>query len=263
LTNYRSDAESIAWTTLRDGSRLRVDLRNRMQARSFWSGEWDWPLVRRLLELVQPDHGVVDVGANIGFYSVPLARRLRTGRLWCFEPLEANVARLRENLEANGVLAVASTIRSALGAVSGDVELQRERGSATGNAAVVETGDEGLTERVPIARLDDVADSLGIGECHLLKIDTEGGELDVLHGARDFLARHRPVVAAELNPYWMRARSWTLGDLESFATELDYELLAARPPFEPFVAGRTSLENVLLVPRRSPLGERARELLRR
>jgi hypothetical protein len=50
-------------------------------------------------------------------------------------------------------------------------------------------------EPVQVIRLDD----LGLGRCHLIKVDVEGMECDVLEGARQTIAKYRPVLFVENN----------------------------------------------------------------
>ena len=77
--------------TMRDGSRARWDLRDDAEAMACWLGEADDDVRDALLARVKPDATVFDVGANVGWWTVPLARRLARGggRVVAFEPVPA------------------------------------------------------------------------------------------------------------------------------------------------------------------------------
>ena len=65
--------------------------------------------------------------------------------------------------------------------------------SKGGNFGALELGNWTVGEEIPVITLD----SLGLAYCHLIKIDVEGMELDVLEGAVDTVARHQPVLYVE------------------------------------------------------------------
>lgn len=259
-----SDEQSLAWTRLHDRSRLLVDLRNPMQARAFWTGRYDAARLGRLSSFLTRGDTVVDVGAHIGFYTVPLASRLRAlggGTVWALEPLPANAARLRENVAANDLTATVNVLELAVGAEAREAALRLEPGAPTGNAAIVADASDGDVQ-IAVTRLDDAVRGEDLERCTLVKIDTEGSELDVLRGAPGLLRDRRPVLVLELNPYWMSERGWSLDDLRSLLTEHRYELYATRAPYEILRASPRELGDAFAIPLDSPLEERAHRTLR-
>lgn len=260
LTDYGDDSQSIVWTRMRDGSRIRVDLRTRTEQRAYWTGHYDHDAVRRLARFLADGDAVVDAGANIGFYAVPLGRRLRDagGEVWAIEPVAANASRLLENVRANGLDGTVTVIRAALGDAEGETTLRLEAGERTGNAT---PSPDGTGESVPLRTLDSIAESEGIRSCALLKLDVEGSELTALRGASRFLALHRPVIVAELNTAWMQALGWSLSDLLAFVEPLGYDARRGDAPYGPLAEPLASIDTALLVPRDSPLEARARDYL--
>lgn len=232
---------------LRDGSKVTLDLRSSTEARVFWTGVHD-PFVAGIASRLRPDAVVVDVGAHIGLFAVPLGRRLLPGggKVLAFEPVPENADRLRLNIAANGLDACVSVFERAVGASERPVVLKlTEPRAATSNAFVTRDLDEAQPHRVR-ARMITLDGALAdLDRCQVLKIDVEGGELDVLIGARRLLARCRPAVLLELNRHRMGEAGWTVEDLLAFATEAGYELGP--------VSGR-AVENVWLTPAgRQPL----------
>ncbi len=128
---------------------------------------------------------VVDVGANIGVFASRAA--MLGARVRAFEPNHGPYARLLQTMRANGLQVTARPV--AVGARRGWATLTGDEVSTT-TGAIAPTGT-GL--RVPVVTLDEeLAD---VPHVDLLKIDTEGGEADVLRGAIQVLRRTTRVVA--------------------------------------------------------------------
>ena len=130
---------------------------------------------------------VVDLGANIGYYTL-LASHLvgAGGRVLACEPEPLNASYLRRHVHVNRLQNV--DIREvAVGDETGEVRFTRGKGRGRGHIS-----DEGeLT--VPLRRLDDIISETGL-EPDFLKIDVEGAEADVFTGGGETLRTHRPVI---------------------------------------------------------------------
>ncbi len=161
-------------------------------------GEYSEPEWQALAALVSQTQGdVVEIGANIGAHTVPLARALseRGGRLIAFEPQPVVFQMLCANLALNGLANVLAW-PFACGAEPGVVAFAPPDYAAVGNFGAVEmtAGIGAGAQTVPRVRLDDWA---GEGRIALIKIDVEGQELAALAGATATLARHRPLLYVE------------------------------------------------------------------
>jgi FkbM family methyltransferase len=136
---------------------------------------------RVLGALAGGDTLLVDVGANIGLYSVTAAAR--GARVVAYEPAATTSETLRRNLE---MFETATVRQVAVGARAGT-------GSLSGEGVGASLSHEGSP--VEIVRLDE--ESLPTSFFSIVKIDAEGHDLDVLKGATDLLAQRRPVVLIE------------------------------------------------------------------
>jgi FkbM family methyltransferase len=149
---------------------------------------------------LQPGMKVMDVGANIGLYSILSERLVRpNGKVWAFEPSEETYQRLAKTLELNKAVCV-YPVRLALsdrpdehGALGSD----RGFGDAY-RYLVPEAAAKPIArsryEEVRVTTLDKYASTHNIGTIDFLKIDIEGGEYRALLGARDVLQESRDVV---------------------------------------------------------------------
>lgn len=166
-------------------------------ARQIRSGEFraDEPEARILHEFVKPGDWAIDVGANIGHYTVALAGLVGAqGRVIAFEPILSTFALLAHNVDlirsgnVSLVNAAASESFSVLGMT---VPTIAETGLDNPYMAQISEGG-GL--KVIGLRIDALEIQ---GPVRFVKIDAEGHELSVLQGMRGLLERNRPVLIVE------------------------------------------------------------------
>ncbi len=153
-----------------------------------------------LLSLVGPSDVVIDVGAHIGTFAVPLARRLgEQGRLLAIEGHPVTAALLARNVCDNRLDEQVTTKHAVLGRARGpEMVTVRTPGNSGGSSFV--TGDWGRHEGTPSESLDSVLADLAevFQRPAAVKIDVEGAELAVLEGAQALIERARPLLLIEV-----------------------------------------------------------------
>lgn len=169
----------------------------------------------------------VDVGANIGWYSL-LTQRLSLGRCRtvAFEPDPSNFELLRRNIALNRATRV-HTINAAVGDRAGRQALHRYGKSNTGRHSLLPINHGGAVE-VAVTTLDDEVDR-HVGpdaRVRLMKLDVEGYEVFALRGAVRLLPRCEAVLV-EHTPEYLRAAGVTPADLVESLTA------AGLRPFDP------------------------------
>ena len=138
---------------------------------------------------------VVEVGANIGTHTVPLARRVGpAGRVHAFEPQPVVFQTLCANIALNSLLNV-HCHNAAAGVQAGVLQVPPLAYDQPGNFGGVSLTDRGEGVPVPVVKLDDALGNLA--RLTLLKVDVEGMELAVLQGAAGLIRRLRPVLYVE------------------------------------------------------------------
>jgi FkbM family methyltransferase len=188
------------------GSRLRVDTSDAAGRTLAVTGEWEAHVTPLFARRLAPGDVCVDVGANIGYYTL-LASRIvgARGHVYALEPAPATYAELRDNLELNGVTNV-TAIEVAAGADDGSGALYAGPPGNTGQASMqVPTGTLGasIDERtdVTVRRLASVVADVHRPRLRLVKIDVEGAEFAVLRGLEPLLeAGAEPDILMELHP---------------------------------------------------------------
>jgi FkbM family methyltransferase len=183
------------WVTVEAGPARGLELfvDPRYDAKS-WLGDLEPELQARLPQLVRPGFVVWDVGAHTGFFTLLLARLVgEAGRVVAFEPDDASLEALNAAVARNGATNV--QVRPvAVWSTVGTVGFERRADSEAGaHGAVLEGGAVTVT-----ATTLDAEASAGVSP-DLVKIDVEGGEEQVLIGARRLLAEQRPVVVCEVH----------------------------------------------------------------
>lgn len=130
-----------------------------------------------------PPRVVFDVGANIGQTAERVRRAFPAARIVSFEPVPSTFARLADHVrDLPGIEAV----NAAVGAQVGEIEMTAATES-TANTVETSARPSYPTIVVPMTTVDAYMASAGIDAVDVLKIDTEGHELPVLHGARHAL----------------------------------------------------------------------------
>jgi FkbM family methyltransferase len=132
---------------------------------------------------------VIDIGANIGAFSVYAASQVKRGRVLAFEPASDNFALLAQNARLNG-LANLTTVRAAVAGRSGSITLYRAQGSGAHSTTAGRLAATTGTEEVEALSLEEVFRRYDVDRCHLLKLNCEGAEFEILYSApAEVLAR--------------------------------------------------------------------------
>lgn len=165
-------------------------------------GEWE-PYILRMSEFMlgdMPAPLVLDIGANLGAYSVPMAKfvQARKGSVLALEPQRIIYYQLCGNVFLNRLDNVVA-LHMAAGAATGTIDIPLVDYAVNPNIGAFSLTPEfrppytrgaisqAASEKVPITALDDLATPRTVS---LIKLDVEGHENEVLRGGQDFLRRH-------------------------------------------------------------------------
>ena len=139
---------------------------------------FDAPVLRAFRKLVQPGNSLLDIGANIGWFSVIGSRLVgSTGHVWAVEPEPCNVGILRRNLRRNGCSNV-EVLPIAAGATAARASLFLSSDNQ-GDHRLSTVPSESASILVPVRPLDEV---IGNRRIDIVKLDTQGSEVAALRG---------------------------------------------------------------------------------
>ena len=151
------------------------------------------PLMITWIRSMHRDDVVLDVGANVGIYTIPIAKRVQTVYACELDPL--NIAILKENMFLNAVTENVVVLPFACG-VSAKIVDVKFRDLAYGDALqLIEGGDPQNTRlghqnhsaKVVQFSLDDIFVKLDLSRPNKVKIDVDGNEITVLQGMKDLI----------------------------------------------------------------------------
>jgi FkbM family methyltransferase len=229
--------------TMRDGQRLTTP--NGLEPIAFSlliSGEYEPEVLEVLQRRAQPGDTMLDVGANLGAFTLPLARHVGpAGRVFAIEASPAVFPHLERNLRANqaaNVRAIHAAAAERAGQVTFfDAPAHQFGMSGLGNLA----GSTAHT--VAATTLDELMAGAGVTRVTAMKVDVEGFEVLVFKGARRLLESGAlDFIAFEfLDWAEQRVPGHRPGDAQRFLLQLGFKLWR----LEDYRRGRPPLEHVL------------------
>jgi len=182
--------------------------------------------------LLRRNMTVVDAGAHHGLYTLLASKRVGwNGRVIAIEPSPRECVRLEKHLRLNRC-SNTELVPCALGEDPGEADLYLVDGFQDWcNSLRPPAVDEPVrTVRVSVRRLDDVLAELGVSKVDFIKLDVEGAELSVLHGAMKLLQREsRPAILAEVQDTRTRPLDYAAREIIQFLLRMDYQWFAIAP----------------------------------
>jgi FkbM family methyltransferase len=195
---------------------------------SYLLGTAEPELVDFLVTNIGPGDVVIDLGANVGYFTlVAAALTGPTGRVIAVEPLPENLAALRRNVTLNELTHV-EVIDAAVSAREGTAALTVGGTNQSSSIVLEDRGSSAIS--VDTVTIDGLVERYGVRPA-LIKMDIEGAEEDAVEGGRSTLAEMRPTILCELHvdrptfdspvPRALAAAGYDLGWLESAAYDQD------------------------------------------
>lgn len=158
-------------------------------------GEYEPKQTQMLLELLPRDGVFIDVGANMGYFSILAASRVgANGRVFAFEPAADIYDLLSRNIVLNRMERIIRPMNFAC--FSSMVAMAMECSTDSGKSHLVRAAD-GKPGSVPLITLDHFVEQENISRIDCIKVDAEGCDLEVLKGCRRAIERYTPAIIME------------------------------------------------------------------
>ena len=226
--------DPVVTAKMHNGTVMLVDLRS-FENSSFYYGRNDDYGIDLVSSFLKDGLIFLDIGSNIGFYTIPIAKYIKNKSLNCkvysFEPLESNFNRMKENIKLNNVSKKISSYNIGLSDNNGQAKLilrdDFKKGSKTGNASIENiSNDESdyKTVNIKLKKLDEIwsdinQDNFSIG---IIKLDIEGHEPYFLRGANKVIENNLPAIYMEVNNNYFNDSNSTPQDLLTSALPEGY-----------------------------------------
>ena len=210
-----------------------LDLREGIDFSIWLLGAFEPGTVRQYRKYIRPGSVVLDVGANIGAHTLPLADCVgKTGKVIAFEPTDFAIGKLSANCKRNPILAERIQAYQVM-------LVSRQNAGLTKTPALysswpLESHSPELhhlhggrlmpTLGAKSQTLDDFLNKGGFSRVDFIKLDIDGHECDMLLGAKETISRYRPEIIMELAPYVLKEAGSSLDELISIISSLDYGL---------------------------------------
>lgn len=215
----------------RGGVHWNLDLREGFEFSIYAFGGIELETTRAYQRLVRAGDIVLDLGANIGAHTLPLAQLVGdAGRVYAFEASDHAFARQQRNIALNPELAARIVSLQAL--LVADAAAAKPEGIPSswpleetdgGEQHPVHLGQYHTVREARPLRLDEWLAESGVPRIDFVKLDVDGYEIDVLRGGRELFRRHRPVLLMEFMPYIFPERGQTFAELLSLLCDLGYQ----------------------------------------
>lgn len=180
--------------------------------------------LRYLNEILPNDSVILDIGANIGLFSLVLASKSKNIKVHAFEPIQLNADLISVSKQINHLHNLTIN-QTCVGATDGIVEFSVSTDSAY--SSMIDSGRKQEAERIncPICMLDTYVQEANIQKIDFIKIDVEGAEKLVLTGAHTLLTHQvlRPhLLMLELYDFNLKQYATSVNDIVQFLNEYGY-----------------------------------------
>lgn len=202
--------------------------RNEMSRELFVTGYYEPNQLYFLDQVLKAGNVFVDVGANMGLYSLFAANRVGVhGYIIAIEPSTRDFERLETNVKLNSFRNIKPE-HCALSNHAGFAELhiakERNAGHNTFGTFAYEGVRQERTEHVRLQTLDEMIQQKRLERIDVIKVDVEGSELSVLEGAENTINKFHPILLLELSDMTLAPQGCTSSQVWRFLTGKGYTI---------------------------------------
>ena len=213
-------------------------------------GEYSELELKTILEFINEGDVIFDIGANIGCFSVPFAKKVGSnGKVYAFEPQKFIFNLLKKNAVCNELNNL-QIFNNAIGDANTILELNDFDYSQSGNfggITLTENYDNSVCAKIKGTKKNKIKtltlnNFLNLKKCNFLKIDVELMESNVLKGAKEFIKKFRPII-------WIENHLGYPNYLNKYLLKINYKpFWAATMMYNPdnhFISDKNYYENIL------------------
>ena len=223
IAKWLNIADKIYKKKLANGFFMYLNPTEHIQQQLFWYGHYEREIGDLIRKVLKPGDVFLDIGANIGYFSLLAATKEASSTVVAFEPVKELFDKLQENVSLNKVKNVIA-INAALGEINEEKEIFLSGPDNLGMSSFQPSENfSGKAEKVKVLCVDDWFKTFGLSKIDLIKIDTEGSELAVIKGMKQVLSQFKPLIIVELNPETLAMFKLTSQDILDYLNNLNFD----------------------------------------
>ncbi len=233
---------------------VEIDIRSVIFERLFIRRSYEVDGLRVIQKYVQADLDVLDVGANIGLFTIYFARKISTSaRVLAIEPTPAALSFLSRNIEINDVSRSVIVYNGVVTDKPGEYTIMsidgREEFSTLSTNMEQLSGRGGFPMELVVhgQTIDNLVSVNGL-KPGFIKIDIEGAEFLALQGAKNTLQNFHPVIYSELVDAYLQNFGTSSAQVVEYLRQFGYKVVDVEtnlPPIYPFIGNIVAVFNKL------------------
>jgi len=233
-----------------------VDFRSDLFKRFLLTKQYEPELVKYCLKFLDKERDAIDVGANIGFYTVLFAKMLNSKKVLSIEPTVNALQRLYRNIKLNNIEKNVTVFEGAATNHLGITQIKtingREEYSTLGEWKHPSISKEKyFLQETKVVTIDEIVNQYSINP-GFMKVDVEGMEHFVFEGSKRTLENNRPIILAELSNYLLKSNGSSAKGLINFIKSYEYDVYGLNEPNAPITSNLLLIEdfaNIICMPK--------------
>ena len=171
----------------------------------FFFGEYEKSTNDLLRRFIKPGHYVIEAGANNGSETLLLSKLVQEGKVYAFEPVSHIYDRLEFNIKLNGLDGKIYRSMLALGDENKKIQFNIFPLDFENQGMSSKYGNNKLTSKIDVQQitLDTWVRENNIPKIDFLKMDIQGAEIDLIKGAKESIAKFKPLIFTEAADSWL------------------------------------------------------------
>ena len=175
-----------------------------------------------IYKLIEDEYTVFDIGANIGWYSLNIAKKKKNVQIFSFEPVHTTFENLEKNIQLNNCQEVIKYFNFGFSNEAKDLEFYISNLTSVSSSAINITESEETQKMVcKVITLDEFVIVNNV-KLDFIKCDVEGAELFVYQGAINTLTKQKPIVFSEMLRKWSAKYNYHPNDIIQLFKRINY-----------------------------------------
>jgi len=173
--------------------------------------------------VLKPGDFVLDIGANIGYYSLIIAKKIGpNGKVFCFEPDPGNFEILSKNISQNNYTTNSVLFNNAVSNENSKLKLYISELNSGDHRTYSSENDRNFIE-IDALKIDDIPELTNV-KIKLIKMDIQGWEMYAVNGMRNLILNSKPIVISEFWPIGFKMSNTNPDEYFNFFEENGFNL---------------------------------------